>query len=535
MADTMGRSAKAPKKKKALAFLSSISKPAPTFDDFFEDKGHCAKRKEKEELEEDDDDLSLFRRSKDFFPVVVKEQKENPGRGDTTPEPRDDGIHVAVNDEEEEEPIPSSSRSNKRRKLSSPQSIARNPFHKSSDELYGPATPPPLSPSPASRKSHVNQATPSAGKGKGKEPAPSVQSDLLPTPSRSSSHQLSAGHVMVLEDDDDPIREGAPTINPSSPRRAQSKTPPASQDDDRSPTPGPGIIDLADSDEEIDNLVEPGPKPTEDEFAHFIVRAAEKQAAAEAAAAALCSSTEPSDGVTPSATEAVRAGRKIRQPIVAVKIFVHSRLSSIAQPQKYFGVKRGLTQDLGTVRQAFISWMRKQDIQVPDSIEAAIFLTWKGRRIYDSASGVSLGWQPAATGEFPHTTTRVPGFDRGGVLLEAWTEAEFAQYTADQERQRLIDRGELIEEGVAAEDDESQEPAVPKVKVLMQEKDQEPLRLTLWLDTAIRILAGAYRKQRNVPEDREIRLRYEGEWLQPDMTVAEAEIEDMCTVEVYLK
>lgn len=531
----MDRPAKAPKKKKALAFLSSTPKPAPTatFDDFFGDKNEGNNRKEKEELAEDDDDLTLFRRSKDLFPVVIKEQGEKLGVGDVTPKPKKEWQHVADDDEEEKEPIPSSSRSNKRRKLSSPQFLAKNPFRESSEELYGPATPPPLPPSPLSRKSHVNQATPSTGKGKGKDPAQLVQSDILPTPSRSSSHQLPADDVAVLEDDEDPFKEGAPNTNTPSPRRAQSKSTHAIKEDE--PSPGPDVIALVDSDDEDDDLVETDSKPA-DEFAYFIIRAAEKQAAAEAAAAALHPTADSSDEAPPSTSDAVRAGRTSKKPIIVVKIFVHSRLSSVAQPQKYFGVKRGLTQDLGTVRQAFISWMRRQDIAIPLDMEEAIFLTWKGRRIYDSASGLSLGWQPASTGEFPHTTTRVPGFDRGGVLLEAWTETEYVQYTADQERQRLIDRGELIEEGVADEDEnEQQEPAVPQVRLLMQEKDQEPLRLTLFLDTAIRIMAGAYRKQRNVPKDREIRLRYEGEWLQPNMTVAEAEIEDLCTVEVYLK
>jgi hypothetical protein len=40
---------------------------------------------------------------------------------------------------------------------------------------------------------------------------------------------------------------------------------------------------------------------------------------------------------------------------------------------------------------------------------------------------------------------------------------------------------------------------------------------------------------RKIPNDREIKLRYEGEWLEGSGTVEDADIEDLCTVEMYVR
>lgn len=538
MADTVGQPSKAPKKKKTLAFLSSTPKsPRNLGHDPFEDQGESNQTIE----EEDEDSLTLFRRSKDFFPVVIKEQE---GKPHVTPDTIDDRKHESGDDDEE--PTPPSTRSSKRRRLSSPKSMTEHSVPGRYSELYGPATPPrhvSKSPTLASRMSpakrstptssrRIKQATPAPGGTKGKQRVEVVQGDILPTPSRSSSHQLCAHDVVALDDDEDHFENDTPNSTAVSPAQAERRPTPAVEDE--SP---PGVIDITDSD---DDLIETDSKPKEDELAYFIVRAAEMEAAAKAATAALIPSDDDSvSEADPSPLDGAQGRLKKREPVIAIKIFVVSRLPDDILQQKTFGVKRGLNQDLGLVRQGFIQWARKLGMEISEEMERDIFLTWKGRRIYDSATGISLGWQPTAAGEFPH---RVPGFNRGGVMLEAWTMEGFERYKEEQVRQRLIDRGEMADEGVAAGDEaarggaeEQQEPEVPKIKLLLTEKDTEPLRLTVWADTAVRILIGAYRKQREVPDDRDIRLQFDGDWLSPNMTVGEAEIEDMCTVEVYVR
>lgn len=534
MADSTDLPAKAPKKKKTLAFLRSTPKPAHTHDE------------DSDRNDDDDEDgLNMFRRSKGFFPVVSDEHDHS--REAT---PKSNLKATKHTSEDSDEPIPSSSRSSKRRKLSSPAPEADHPWRvESYDELYGPATPPrraSTSLTPASRNSyaeqatpasvkHIEQAPPSTGKteGKGEKTIDLFHNDLLPTPLSRSSSQQSSTDVIALDDDDVTVSAGSGRDHTPSPRKAKNDTGSAKKEQSIS-----SPIVLEDSDDD-DDLIEIAPEPKEDEFAHFIAAAREKREAAKAAAAALAASDSSSeDDQDPLTPNAPRARPKKRVPFIPVKIFVHSRIAAYAEyDMRGFGCQRKLDQELGPVRGAFVQYLRKKGVPVSEEMDQAIFLTWKGRRIYNSVSGLGLGWQPQGNGSV-YAPEREPGFTRGGVLLEAWTEEDFERYMADLDRQRLIDRGELVEDGPRVEvdeDAENAEPVVAKVRLLLKEKDTDAIRLTSYLDTQVRILVGAYRKQKKVPEDREIRLRHEGEWLDPEMTVEEADIDDMCTVEVYLK
>lgn len=526
----MDRPTKAPKKKKPLAFLSSVPKPAPTL-------SHA-------DNEDDDDDLALFSRSKDFFPTVLQEQEEvpcevTPSSSKTVNKKHSvDGVdHEDYDnnnvDDDDDDPIAAFTRSSKRRRISAP-SAREEAWRESYEDLYGPATPPPVrkstptSPRPTDANSFtssdgtVRQATPPEREEEVEEGIELVQSDLLPTPSRSNSHRLLEDGVVVLDGDDDAFEELNSNGNatPSSPMDDKSSTSTSMRKE-----AGPRAI-IIDSDDDDDPLETTSP-PEEDEFAHFIRRAAEREAAARAAAAALARpDSDDEDALTPHDTG---SKRKKQEPIIIVKIFVFPRLTE-APGLKPFGVKRGLNQDLGTVLKAFVQWVRSQGVRLSDEEGEKVFLTWKGRRIYDASTGVSLGW-PAGEIQAP---LRTPGFTNNGVLLEAWTEEGFARYTEDQERQKLIDRGELVEEG-GEEDGAAEESTAAKIKLTLKEKDADPFKTTVFGDMEVRILISAYRRQRNVPLDREIKLRYEGEWLDPQMTIDQADIEDMCTIEVYLK
>lgn len=526
------------KKKKTLAFLRNTPKPAPAHvEDVDENK--------KEEEDEDDDGLDMFKRSKDFFPTIFKQQE--PEAREATPE-RHIRPKKHAPEDSDEDPVPSSSRSSKRRRTSSPEP---HPWRvESFDELYGPATPPrrsSKSSTPASRRSNRKQSTPASikkikhadspvtsGEGKDEETIDLVQSDLLPTPtSRSNSHQLSTEVIPVVSDDEDEPATGISSRRNHTASPSKSKADTRFADDDLAAT---SAIVVDDSDDDDDLSASAASEPKDDEFAHFVAAARRKQEAAKAAAAALA----PSDGSFENdqdAATAAGARAKKSAPYPIVKIFVHSRIAAYADYNlQGFGCQRKIHQSVGPVRAAFLQWLRQKGVPISDEMEHGIFLTWKGRRIYNSVSGLGLGWQPQGNNK-PHE--RESGFIRDGVLLEAWTEEDFERYTDDLERQRLIDRGELVEEGtgveVADDAEEQAEPEVAKVKVILKEKNTEPVRMTTFLDTQVRVLIGAYRRQKKVAEDREIRLNYDGDWLDPEMTVAQAYIDDMCTVEVYIK
>lgn len=178
-------------------------------------------------------------------------------------------------------------------------------------------------------------------------------------------------------------------------------------------------------------------------------------------------------------------------------------------------------------------WLRKGGYGISDEDEANIFLTWKRRKIYDVSTGVNLGWKPSVAESSSSSST--PGFMKGGVLLEAWTQDDFDGWLAEEEKQRMMKRGDLVEEVSDEELMDEPDDKNARIRISIKEKDQEPFKLSVYTDTEIRLLIPAIRRMKNIPSDREIKLRYEGEWLEGAGTVEEADIEDLCTVEMYVR
>lgn len=481
MADTIGQPAKAPKKKKTFAFLKSAPKPKPAFDTDDDEP--------KDKNKDDEDNLAMFKRSKEFFPQLIKEQDEI--ARETTPPPAKPK-HDFDDDDDDLTPSPII-HSSKRRKLS-PTPEQDQSWRESTEDLYGAPTPPRrASKSPSSDLESNTHETARSTKSKSRDSIGLVKSDLLPTPRRSSSSKHVVAHnVISLDDDDDPFAGPSPNKRTSSPspRKARSTS------SGKESTPAAIVLDSDEEDESAEA----------DPYAYLIEETRAKEAAAKAAAAGL------------------------EEPIISVKIFIHSRLKE-APNLAPFGVKRGITQDLGYVRKHYVRWAINNGAAISEELADKIFLTWKGTRLYSSSTGLSLNWP---TGEI-NKAPRTPGYTSKGILLEAWTEESFAQYTAEQERQQRRDRGEEVEEEEEDEAEEEKEQEKPRFKIILKEKDAEPFKTTVFAELQVKILISAYRRQRNVPTDREIRLRYEGEWMDPESSLEHWDVDDMCTIEVYLK
>ncbi|KAG8167791.1 hypothetical protein KVR01_003480 [Diaporthe batatas] len=514
MADTMGTPAKGIKKKKAFAFLKSGPKSSPSSD---ADGGQSGGGKSGNEAGEDDDGLDLFRRSRDFFPIVVQEQV----RPQVSPDEVED--HDRLSQASTQSPSPPSS---KRRKLSSP--MRTTDFKDTEDDLYGPPTPPRRSTksiSTSPQKPRTMRSTPSPAQSKGKGSVQPVQGDILLTPTRSSSNQPCANEVISLVDEEDDAFEKLP---PS--RRATSAATTSTRTiRDASVTRDeetPSFVSIT-IDDDDDDLFENSSNTADkdDPFAHFVVRAREREDAAKAEAAAAAASRAECQPATPD-------GAPKREPMIEVEIFVQSRMARFPDVGP-FGAKRGMSQNLGVIRRFFIMWLQKGGHAISEEDEANTFLTWKRRKIYDVSTGVSLGWKlPAAENSRSSST---PGFMKGGVLLEAWTQEDYDRWLAEEEKQRMVKRGDLVEDVSDEEFAEEPDERDTKIRISIKEKDQEPFKLTVYADMQIRLLIPAIRKMRKIPNDREIKLRFEGEWLEGDGTVEEADIEDLCTVEMYLR
>lgn len=505
------------RKKRTLAFLANLPAkkeiPDTVFDDDFDDK------KDDDKDDDSDDGLGLFKRSNRYFSIAMEaeeERRKSKTKDRKSPTAKEERKSHSL------ERTPENEASVKRRKLSTDE---QKDAWAEEDDIYGATPPRKLSKSPSPFADVTkSRSTPSRWKGKEKEVIPIVRSDILPTPSRSNSRQpATPGEAINLDDDDDDDDFVFSSPRTRSTKRAATRAR-SNHVEIKQDTPV-----VLDDDQPLETATNDAEDEEDDEFAHFIKRAQARKAANEAAAAR--SSMEMSPDAQPKTP-----GTALPKRGAVVRIFVHSRISHWPEID-LFGSLRGIDQKLKAVRETFMARARQQGVRLTSQDEDSIFLTWKGLKIYDSSSGLSLGWKTSADGRLLISAAdgRDRGFAKNGILLEAWTEEDYSEWRAAEERQKKLDRGELEEEEPEVE--EIEEEVVPeevKIKVLLREKDQDPVKTTAYMSTPVSILIAAYRKQRNIPEAKLIRLRNEGDWLEPEQTVEEADIEDRCTVEVYV-
>lgn len=208
-------------------------------------------------------------------------------------------------------------------------------------------------------------------------------------------------------------------------------------------------------------------------------------------------------------------------------------------------VKRKLSQRFKDVRMA---WCDKQLIAghraMTDIDKERIFLSWRGRRVWDVTTAESLGIRVDGRG---HVVDE-KGFDLGGnVHLEAWTQETFDTFQKEKRRGRArmemgaaerIDLGDddLLEEPEVVEEAAPTEKQVEKIKIVLKAKEGEPVRLIVKPTTVVATIVNGFKVQRAAMcEGKTVELWFEGDRLEEDSTVEEADVDDMCTIDVVLK
>ena len=204
-----------------------------------------------------------------------------------------------------------------------------------------------------------------------------------------------------------------------------------------------------------------------------------------------------------------------------VEIFV----SSMIEGTNPLIVRRKLSQKIKEVR---LIWCDKQSISgqpFPKSIKDSIFLTWRGKRLFDVTSCKSLGLKIDGTGEL---YSGGEGVMDGKVHFEAWTQDLF-----DHNQRRLA-----AKQNRGYSEDEPEEvlgPAVEKIKLCMKAKGMDPVKLQVKGSTTFQKMASVFRESRDIPGEKDIELYFDGEKLDPESKVDDTEIEDRDVVEVHIR
>ena len=180
-------------------------------------------------------------------------------------------------------------------------------------------------------------------------------------------------------------------------------------------------------------------------------------------------------------------------------------------------VKRKMSQKL---REARFAWCDRQTFPQfsTSQLRSAIFLTWKREKVYDYTTCQALGLKL----EDMDSASDMAGTLEGKVHLEAWTEEAYANALK------------------ADNDDDNEYEEVPvteevKIKLVMKAKDVEPVKLLVRKSTVLSKLLSAFRQAREIPEEKEISLFFDGDELNLDGLVEDTELDDMDNVEVHIK
>ncbi|KAI1806699.1 hypothetical protein F4811DRAFT_121257 [Daldinia bambusicola] len=218
-----------------------------------------------------------------------------------------------------------------------------------------------------------------------------------------------------------------------------------------------------------------------------------------------------------------------------VQILIHSQLEGIYTLM----FRRKLSQKLNIVYETWIEQQVAKHSVVPRSVLETMFFTWRGNKVYPHTTLQTLGIKPDRDGTlYPSWKGDQEGYHgRDKVFFEAWTQELYEGYLEEKEKQRLRDLGELVDdESEKAEAEQLQNSqGEQKIRVLFKAKDQQPTKATVRPSTTAAQLVKLYRRLENIPENKTIELRWDGEVLDAETTVEEAEIEDLDSLEVHVK
>ncbi|KAI0100398.1 hypothetical protein GGR51DRAFT_532781 [Nemania sp. FL0031] len=194
----------------------------------------------------------------------------------------------------------------------------------------------------------------------------------------------------------------------------------------------------------------------------------------------------------------------------------------------------------------------KTQTAYPHKTISELVFTWRGDRVYHTTKLETLGIYPRGHDGRLHDNThsgRVEGYmGKDKVYFEAWTPEDYEENQQKRERERK--RRELGEwwdedDGANNNGDGDGNPAAgadaeaskedDRVKVIFKAKDLPPRNVTLRKHSTVAQMIKAYRKLASLGEEKHIEIHWDGEVLDLETTVEEADIGDMDSVEVHIR
>ncbi|KAK5990599.1 hypothetical protein PT974_08868 [Cladobotryum mycophilum] len=196
--------------------------------------------------------------------------------------------------------------------------------------------------------------------------------------------------------------------------------------------------------------------------------------------------------------------------------------SSVPNAQVAY-MKYQFDRPLRLVRDSWIALQRRKGVQLPITQDDDIILTWQRRKVYTLSTLLNLGIRPQADGKITADDYR-----KG----EAWTTELFKEMELEEERRQKREMGEL-----SSEESEEEEPATEQVRmrVRLLARGMKEVGLQVVMETTVETLVNGFRRERNIPSDRDVGIYFDGDRLEEHDTMESVGIDDMDSLEVHIK
>ncbi|OQD82644.1 hypothetical protein PENANT_c020G02329 [Penicillium antarcticum] len=201
-----------------------------------------------------------------------------------------------------------------------------------------------------------------------------------------------------------------------------------------------------------------------------------------------------------------------------VQILISSEITNT----KPLLVHRKMSQGLREVR---LAWCNRQNFD--PEIQSSIYLTWKGRRVFDVTTCRSLGVQ---AGRNPIHTSMDEDLITGYPELRIHMEAVADGPLPVSHRSCSPDNGKVPAAEQTTEDDK-EEP----MKLVLRSPGLDDFKIKARAKTQISRLISAFRTKQNISMDQMISLQFDGDKLNPDDCLRDYDIDDLDLVDVQIK
>ncbi|KAI9841165.1 MAG: hypothetical protein M1837_000953 [Sclerophora amabilis] len=211
-----------------------------------------------------------------------------------------------------------------------------------------------------------------------------------------------------------------------------------------------------------------------------------------------------------------------------VELFITSRINGTSP----LIVHRRLHQRLKDVR---LAWCAKQNFE--EEVSKAIFLTWRGKRLFDVTTCKGLGIGVDTDGNILMKGEKdILGEENRQIHMEAMTDSIFEEQR--KLRERRGDPNKLYtgtNEDDAVKDEATAQQEEEQIRLVLRSRGFEDFKLMVKPTTKISRIIGAFRKANKVGPEKQVTLLFDGDILDPESQVSDTELSDYDHVDASVK